>query len=188
MNKLDTYVWAIMNEMHDMRSLLLFLNKLVEIVESYALFLPASSTCIFAAVRRLANIDVSQTPYAIQSTMQCYHQSSFTSSSPSACSHHGLNRLNDRRLLSSLQRLLFQQKLRIPTRAVVNPTLGLSRALPPPRSLILALRHRLRRMPIPHTLIPTIQQLIVRHVILAHIRPHPLKRPIRQRIHLDEPR
>lgn len=93
-----------------------------------------------------------------------------------------------RRQLLLLPLLLhLHQKLRILTPLIMNPTLRLLRPLPPPRPLILPLLHRLRTMPIAHTLIPTIQQLIIRHVMLPDILLNLPKRPARQRINLNQP-
>src|SRR6266513_1112407 len=71
------------------------------------------------------------------------------------------NLQRSRQLLLPPPLFLHLQKLRIPTPLVVDATLGLRPTLPPSTPLILALANRLRRMPIPNTLIPAIQEFVV---------------------------
>lgn len=70
----------------------------------------------------------------------------------------------------------------------MDPTLGLLLALPPPRSLILMILHGRCRVPVADALIPLIQQLIIRHVIRRDVFLNLRKRPVCQRIDLDEAR
>ena len=70
----------------------------------------------------------------------------------------------------------------------MDPTLRLLLALPPARPLVLALLHRLRRVPIPDALVPTVQQLVVGHVVRVDVLLHLLEGPGGERVDLDEAR
>ena len=82
---------------------------------------------------------------------------------------------------------LLPQELSVLAPRVVDAALGLVLALPSTCPLVFVFLDRLSRVPVTYTLIPTVQELVVWHVVGNDIFLHLLKCPVGKRIDLDEP-
>lgn len=81
---------------------------------------------------------------------------------------------------------LFHQELCVLGSRVVDAALGLLLTLPPPSPFIFSFFHRLGRVPVTHTLVTSVKELVVWDIVRLDVLLHLLEWPIGQRINLDQ--